>query len=233
MIKIAIVDDEQDQSVHMQELVNRYASEHGVEFDVSVFDNPLTFLDSYNPSFDIIFMDVKMPEMNGIDAARALRRKDSRVLLYFITTARQYALKGYEVEALDYIIKPLDYKEFQLKIARAIMKLDREDHFSLLVKTENGFVRLRPADITYIEVSGHFLIYHTVNGDYRVYGTLKSVEEKLDGKDFTRCNNYLLVNLKYVTGVNGLSADVYGESLQISHPRRKAFSEAFLRYKGR
>lgn len=230
MIKIAIVDDEPEQSRHLTELMKRYEKEHDIAFEITVFENPLEFLDAYDPSYDMVFLDVMMPQLNGIDTARVLREKDSKVLLYFITTARQYAINGYEVEALDYIIKPLDYKEFQLKILKGLSRLQREDAYTILLKQTTGFVRIKPADITYVEVSGHFCTYHTKTGEYRLYDTMKNAEEKLKGKGFSKCNSYLLVNLSYVDAVEKQTVTVYGTPLPISYPKRKAFLEDFNRF---
>ncbi|MBR1813504.1 MAG: response regulator transcription factor [Lachnospiraceae bacterium] len=230
MIKIAIVDDEPEQSRHLTELMKRYEKEHDIAFEITVFENPLEFLNAYDPSYDMVFLDVMMPQLNGIDTARVLREKDSQVLLYFITTARQYAINGYEVEALDYIIKPLSYKEFQLKIQKGLNRLQKEDSYTILLKQTTGFVRLKPAEITYVEVSGHFCTYHTQTGEHRLYDTMKNAEEKLKGKGFAKCNSFLLVNLAFVEAVDKLTVKVNGTELPISYPKRKSFLEEFHKY---
>ena len=121
-------------------------------------------------------------------------------------------------------------KEFQLKILKGLNRLQREDTYTILLKQTTGFVRLKPAEITYVEVSGHFCTYHTKGTEYRLYDTMKNAEEKLTGKGFAKCNSYLLVNLACVEGVNGLSVTVDGKELPISYPKRKSFLEEMNRF---
>ena len=112
MVHIALVDDEATQTSYVEGLISRYGEEHSASLKVSKFHNVVNFLESYSADYDIIFMDVKMPLLNGIEAARALRKKDQSVILFFLTSMEQYALAGYEVEAMDYIIKPVSYYDF-------------------------------------------------------------------------------------------------------------------------
>ena len=230
MIRIAIIEDDKDQAADLEAHIRRYAQEHGSAMDVSVFYNVIVFLEKYSADYDMVFMDIMMPMMNGMDASRMLREKDDKVMLIFVTSMRQYAIQGYEVSASDFIVKPLSYPEFSLKFTRALSKLPKRDTGDILIKTETGYAKLQPGQITYVEVRGHHCVYHTVGAEYRQYQTMKSVEEALDGQGFARCNNFLLVNLAHVDRLEGLSVWVRGEELQMSHPRRKAFSEAFAKY---
>jgi len=229
-IRIAIVEDEQAQREALEGHIRRYAEEKKVSVSISVFSNAVSFLDHYTAEYDLVFMDIMMPMMNGMDASRALREKDSKVLLIFITSMRQYAVQGYEVEATDFIVKPVSYPEFALKFARALTKLPAEREDNLLIHTKEGYIRLQPSQISYVEVSGHYCIFHVDGKKFQQYLTMKSVEEKLDKHEFVRCNNYLLVNLSHVERVEDYTVTVDGERLQISQPKRKAFLEAFLKY---
>ena len=168
-------------------------------------------------------MDIMMPALNGMDAARLLREKDEKVMIIFVTNMQQYAIQGYEVGAFDFIVKPITYPELKLKFTRALGKLQPISS-SILIRSESGLVRLMPQDIAYVEVRKHHCIYHTRNGEYRQYQTLKSAESQLLSHGFARCNNYLLVNLAYVTRVEDMTVFVNGDALQISHPRKKEFT---------
>ena len=231
MINIAIVEDNQEQAATLESHIRTYAAQHKLAVSVKVFYDAITFLEKYS-DFHIVYMDIMMPMLNGMDAAKLLREKDNQVILIFVTTMRQYAIQGYDVSAYDFIVKPIAYPEFALKFTRVLEQLDLDESPDVFIRTETSFVRLIPRDIYYVEVKGHHCIYHTRGGDYRQYQTMKSAEAALDGQSFVRCNNFLLVNLTYVNRVEGMTVYVDGNALPISHPRRKAFSEAFSRYIG-
>ena len=230
MIRIAIIEDDKEQAAALESHIKRYSEEHKTAIEVSVFYNVISFLEKYSADRDIIFMDIMMPMMNGMDASRLLREKDDQVMLIFVTSMRQYAIQGYEVSASDFIVKPVSYPEFSLKFTRALSKLPDKETSDILIKTETGFVKLSPGQIDYVEVRGHHCVYHSAMGEYRQYQTMKSAETALEGQGFARCNNFLLVNLGRVTRIENLTAYVGDEELQISHPRRKAFTEAFREY---
>jgi len=229
MIEIAVVEDDKEQAALLERHIKTYAAQHRLAVSVSVFYDAITFLEKYS-AFHIVYMDIMMPMLNGMDAAKLLREKDETVVLIFVTTMRQYAIQGYEVAATDFIVKPVSYSEFALKFTRVLSRLDVGRSPDVLLRTENSFVRLSPEDIRYVEVKGHYCVYHTAGGEYRQYQTMKSAQAALEGCDFVRCNNFLLVNLAHVDRIEGMTAYVGGDELQISHPRRKAFSEAFVRF---
>lgn len=230
MIEIAVVEDDAEQAALLDAHIRRYAAENQLEAAVSVFSNAIAFLENYTASYHIVYMDIMMPMMNGMDAARLLREKDEKVILVFVTSMRQYAIQGYEVSAADFIVKPVSYSEFALKFTKLLDRVDRSREDALLLKSDNGFIRLDPRSVAYVEVKGHHCIYHTEDGEYRQYQTIKSAEATLAGYSFLRCNNYLLVNPAYVTRLEGLTVFVGDAALPISHPRRKAFTDALNRY---
>lgn len=232
MYQIAIVEDEVEYAGLLKKYLNKFGQEKNVEFQTRCFTNAISLLDNYKADYDLIFMDINMPFLNGMDAAHKLRALDSDVLLIFITNLAQYAIKGYEVDALDYILKPVSYFDFALKLSRAMLKLNKNfEHQNIVLTTTTGKVRLRLDDIYYIETSGHYLIYHTAGQKtYTQYTTMKSAAEKLEKHHFARCNNCYLVNLKYVKNIKGYTATVGNEQLQISQPRKKEFLNRFIAY---
>ncbi|SCP98431.1 LytR/AlgR family response regulator transcription factor [Anaerobium acetethylicum] len=230
MIKIAIVEDEESQARLLEEYLNRYAEEKKIQFKIQKFTNAVSLLENYSADYDIIFMDIRMPYMNGMDAAHRLRKLDKTVLLIFMTSLTQYAISGYEVEALDYIVKPIGYYDFALKMSRAMQRIPKDSPDEIVVSTVNGMVKLSPSDIRFLETEGHHVIYHTADADYRQYGTLSSAEAKLQSYNFCRCNNCYLVNLQYVESIQGYTVTVDGKELRISQPRKKAFVQQLLDY---
>ncbi|MBQ9188604.1 MAG: response regulator transcription factor, partial [Clostridia bacterium] len=159
-----------------------------------------------------------------------LRELDPNVVLIFLTSLTQYAIEGYSVQAFDYIVKPVSYYDFALKLSRAIRRLPESAQSRIMVNTDHGWKGLLPGDIRYVETDEHHIVYHTLHGDYRQYGTLKDAEQKLSDYSFTRCNQCYLVNLKYVQSVKGYTAVLDNCSLDISHPKKKAFMNRYQQY---
>lgn len=233
MVNIAIVEDDKSQAEQLESALNRYSNEFRVPLKTTVFYNAMAFLNKYSGEYDIVFMDILMPMLNGMDASRLLREKDDKVMVIFVTNMQQYAIQGYEVGAFDFILKPVRYPEFKLKFTRAMSKLmPQKKVASILIKSESGMVRLTPDQILYVEVQQHHCVYHTRQGDFRQYQTMKSVELQLGEYGFARCNNYLLVNLAYVRKIDGMSVYINDTALPISYPRRKQFCDKFEEFMG-
>ena len=231
MLGIAIVEDDRDHAALLEAHIRQYAAEHHLQVSVRLFHDAVTFLDQYIADYQIVIMDIMMPMLDGMQAARLLRQKDNKVALVFVTTMRQYAVQGYEVDACDFLVKPVTYPEFALKFTRILTKVPQPDTGrEVFLKTENSFVRLSSRDILYVEVKGHYCIYHTANGEYRRYQTMKSAASSLPADSFARCNNYLLVNLAHVSRMDGMEVHVGGTVLPVSYPRRKAFADAMAKY---
>lgn len=234
MIRVAIVEDEQPAADALAQQLERFEKEQNIQggFHVTRFSDAVTFLEGYRPVYDIVFMDIEMPDLGGMDAAAKLREIDKAVILIFVTNLAQFAIKGYEVDALDFVVKPVSYYVLSLKLRRAIERLGRRETKELSIMTGNAIVRVTAAELKYVEVQSHRLVFHTTGGEYKAYGSLKSIEEQLGGAEFARCNAYLLVNLKYVTAIKGYSAFVGDEELPISHSKRKDFVKAVNDYMG-
>ena len=143
MVNIAIVEDDKDQAQLLESALARYSDEFRVPLRTTVFYNAMAFLSKYSGDYDIVFMDILMPMMNGMDASRILREKDDKVMVIFVTNMQQYAIQGYEVGAFDFILKPIRYPEFKLKFTRAVSKLmPQKKVANILIKSDSGMVRL-------------------------------------------------------------------------------------------
>lgn len=230
MITVAIVEDDIDQARLLESHLTSYGAEKGLSFNIVHFPQAVALLENYTANFDIIFMDIQLPYMNGMDAARSIRALDKSVILIFITNLTQYAIQGYEVEALDYILKPVEYFDFALKMSRAIRRISEESRNDILITADNGIRKVSPKSIRYVETEGHHVIYHTADGEFRQYATISSIENKLQSYDFFRCNNCYLVNLAYVQRIQGYTVIVDGVELKISQPRKKDFVDKLTEY---
>ena len=232
MIKIAIVEDEAAVRDQLTDYVRRYTRQYGTEFEVTCFTDGDEILENYRPAFDIIFLDVEMKRLNGMETAQRIRELDDDVLLIFITNMAQYAIKGYAVGALDYVLKPVPYFAFSQQLQKVEAQLRRRTRHYLAVPVEGGLRRLDTSRIYYIESEGHRVHFYTEEGDFAAPGALKALEEKLADRPFARCNSGYLVNLAQVQAVQQNTVEVGPYELQVSRPKRKSFLAALTDYIG-
>lgn len=232
MIKIAIVEDESMYADQLRGYLGQYEREHGETFDITVYTDGDDIVHKYRAQFDIILMDVQMKFMDGMSAAEEIRKIDSEVVIIFITNMAQYAIRGYAVDALDYVLKPVSYFAFSQRLSRAIGRMKKRERKLISVNIKGGTIRLDLANIYYIESQGHNLIFHTASGAHEARGTMQEAEQKLCGMNFFRGNKGYLINLAHVDGVCDGCAIIRGESLLLSRARKKEFMEAMTRYWG-
>lgn len=228
MKKIAIVEDESASAETLKSYLDKYASEEGERFEVRVFGDAVVFLADYSSKYDIVFMDIELPELNGMEAARRLRALDERVMIIFVTNLAKFAINGYEVGAFDFIVKPVSYADFRLKFVRAVSRLGDDPDVWVWVKGKHGSRNVKISQIKYVEVMNHTITYHTVCGDIVSSGTMKAVCRQLGDTDgvFALCNQSYLVNLRYVSAINGYTVTVGDAQLSISYPKRAEFVRA-------
>ena len=171
-------------------------------------------------------MDIMLPNLTGMEAAARMRKHNNTTVLIFVTSMVQFAIKSYEVDALDYIVKPVTYERLTMKLQKAIKVFEANSGGTVVISNAQELIKCSTHDILYIEVHGHKLCYHTINGSFSEYGSLNDLEKILNAYDFMRCNACYLVNPKYIKKVNNkellvvLSND---ETLKISQTKRKGF----------
>lgn len=232
MIRIAIVEDEEFYIKELMEYLDKYQKSGSENFDITVYRDGDAITSQYKAQFDIILMDIQMKFMDGMSAAEEIRKIDSEVVIMFITNMTQYAIRGYEVDALDYILKPVSYFAFSQKLSRAIGRIKKHSKKQITLSVKGGIIRLNVSDIYYIESIGHNLIYHSVTGEYMSSGTMKSVEAEFSNMGFSRGNKCYLINLEHVEGIKDKCAIVKGKMLQISRPRMNKFMQDLTKYWG-
>jgi DNA-binding LytR/AlgR family response regulator len=233
MISIAVVEDTDAEAELLAECIKRYLSEIKEQFTVARFCDAESFLKNYRSVYDVVFMDIKLPNRNGMQAAFRLRDFDKQVLIIFVTNMVQFAVKGYEVDALDYIVKPIIYEEFKLKMQKTVDIIKINQEVEIAVPQVNGIVRLSSRNICYIDVYGHRLGYHTLNDTVYGTGSLSELEKKLKERYFMRCNSCYLVNPKYIVAVRGYTVKMLnGAELKISQPKKKKFMDELTDWLG-
>lgn len=232
MYRIAIVDDERDAAEALRGLIERYAAETGVGLETVCYENAVAFLTNYRANFDIVFMDIEMPYLNGMEGAAKLREIDHTALLIFATNLGHMAVHGYAVEAFDFVVKPIGYETLRGKLRRAFDRLAQTRGRSVTFVSEGAKLVMPASEIRYVEVADHQLLFHTDSGNYPVYGTMAKMREQLEPLGFSLCNNCYLVNLRFVRKVEKYTVTVGNDVLQISRPRKKAFLQALNDYIG-
>lgn len=227
MIRVGIAEDVESNRVDLLNHLARYTEEHGVEFESREYTDGADLIEGYRPQYDILFLDVEMARMDGLETARRIREVDPEVIIIFVTNMAQYAIKGYQVDALSYLVKPVPYFAFAQELTRSLARLRRTDDDIVMLNVGGRVARLATADIVYVESVKHRITVHALEGEYVFSGTLKAVEEELDGKGFYRSNNCYVVNLRHVTSVEPTSCIMTGgDELAVSRPRRKGFLDA-------
>ncbi|WP_390134103.1 LytR/AlgR family response regulator transcription factor [Bifidobacterium apicola] len=231
MIRIAVVDDDSISCRTMVNYLSRYRKERQEELAVSVFTDGKAFVDGYRPVYDILLLDIQMTPMDGIEVAHRVRARDESVVIVFITSAPQYAINGYEVGALSYLLKPLPWFAFSQELDRSIAQVRGRVDLSILIAEGARSTRIPLKDIVFIESVRHSSVIHTLDSSLTTNSTLKSLEGKLDQRGFFRSNSCYLVNLAHVTGMEDQDCIMStGQRLRVSRPRKKSFMTALTAY---
>ena len=229
---VAVVEDNPEWTKTLHEFFGVFAKNEGVDFSVKSFSSGEEFLQNYKAEeFEMVLMDIDLPILNGMQTAKRLRELDKEVALIFVTNLAQYAVEGYEVDAFDFIVKPFTYYQFSIKIHRLLTRLETKRDVKFWIKVVGGERKeINSANLKYVEVIKHNVIYHTTEGNFTALGTMLNAAEQLKGAAFELCNRCYLVNLKYVTGIRQYDVIVGGETLQMSHLKRNSFLEALNKY---
>ena len=232
MLNISFAEDDPAMALQLRQYLDRYGAEHGLELEVRAFASGDELLRQYDTSCDILLLDVEMPGIDGMETARALRQRDRDVVIVFITNIARYAVDGYEVEALDFILKPVNYFTFSVKLDRAVRRARQQARHTVCLQLADGMQMLDTQEIYYLETRDRMLYYHTGKGVFRLRGSLSAAEKELAPWNFARCNQCYLVNLRYVSGIVRDTVTVAGHSLEISRRCKTAFLAAVAAYVG-
>lgn len=231
-INIVTVEDEDSEYASLVPMLKTYFTGKDRDYKLTRFVDGDEFIDNYDPNTSIVLMDIQLKDSNGMDAAIKLRSMDKDVIIIFTTKMSQFAVKGYQVNALDFIVKPYNYDSLAFRLDRAMRVLDERSPY-FMVKTKDGLKMLNPKDILYIDVFGHSLGFHTESGTIYVWGALNEFEQKLTPHGFLRCSNSALVNFEKIKNVQGMEVLMSnGDTIVISHPRKKAFMTGLAHWAG-
>lgn len=232
MIRIGIAEDVQAEQQRLITYLHQYEAEHNEIFRIDTYYDGSALLEEYPKDCDLLLLDIKMKPMNGMDAAKSIRSQDENVIIIFITNVIQYALDGYKVDAMNYMLKPVSYEVFSLQMDKALQRIGRRRPASLRIKTAEGVMLVDVHDITYIETSQHKVTIHTRMKTLLCRESMSHMEELLKEYPFFRCHAAYLVNLDYVEQINGYDLYVNGSLLSISRYRRQEFLDSLSAHIG-
>lgn len=229
-MRVAVIDDEREVRENLAEYIRQFAEESDVKMDVSTFPSGDALLADYQQVWDILMFDIDMPGTNGMETAKQIREKDKNVTILFITNVAQYAIDGYGIDAVDYILKPINYYEFSMKFHRAVAKSAHSRERAIMVDTVEGTRRIRVNEISYIEVLAHYIYVHIPGREFKARGNMKEWEEELKPFGFSRVHKSYLVNMAKVENIQGKELTVDSHTIPISRNYRDSFMQDYMKF---
>ncbi|MDE6568506.1 MAG: LytTR family DNA-binding domain-containing protein [Lachnospiraceae bacterium] len=234
MYHIAICEDEDAFICELKENLLRYAAETKKEFCFFIYHDGSELLQKYNLEYDLIFMDIKMGQMNGLKTAEEIRKIDSTVGLIFLTSWKQYVWKGYEYSAVNYLLKPVQYGVLKMELDRFFAHYHGQDEPYIGFSNDNGKYKVLYKNLCYAETDKRNVMLHFEGQKQIIYKNMKQVSSLLCAQPgFAQCHQSFVVNLSFVKSVEGLELlMITGERIPISQPKRKAFMKQLAEYIG-
>lgn len=234
MYRILIVEDSPQAEATLHGHLDRYAKEHDLDLQITWQKSAFDIAGGDGARYDLIFLDIELPGINGMEAARELRGFDDETPIIFVTNLANYAIHGYEVDALDFVVKPVGYYDFSLRMDKAVRVLTRRGGATVSIPTDGGFRIISARDLAYVEVSNHNLAYHLASGELLdARGTLSKLEQELDGASFVRISNSCLANMAHIKQIRGNDLHMSdGSTIYFSRSRKKPALETIARYLG-
>lgn len=231
-MRVLIAEDDKFFYTQLETFLQRFAQEKGISIHSAVFSNGAELVEKYHPEWDLLLLDVDIPGMDGFSVARSIREVDPDVAIMFITNLAQYAIRGYEVHALDYVLKPVSYPAFKMKLTRELGNILNKTDQYLMISQGGSQVRIPISKLRYVEVYNHSLRYHTVDGVIETTGSksMKELERELQEKGFCRCHNSYLINLRFVDAVGDGKVRIKSECIPVSRNRRNSLMEALMNW---
>lgn len=231
MLHFCIVDDSLQDEQEVERLIK---DNMGLEpYSLAYFSNGFDFLEKSKTNYDLIFLDIEMPQMNGMEIAQKIRAKGNDAIIIFETKVAKFAAKGYEVDAVGYLLKPINPLDFSLIFNKAIKILKKRIGRYLLLKSDEGKTIVSSNDIVYVEVIDHQILVHKKNKEViTCWSSLKEFKEKLVGLPFYETNRFFLINLAYVTSFKSDSITVDGKEFTLSRLKKENFMLALNKYLG-
>ncbi len=232
MYKIAIVDDDLEIQRQLIQYINTFEKEEEEKFHCVTYTDASQLIEGFKNDVDIILMDIEMKETDGMTGARYIRNQGSDVVIIFVTNMASFAIKGYQVNAMSYIVKPIVYIDFAQQIKKALKKIKYRNSAYILLNRNNELIRVDVSKICYMEKSEHRVLVKTETEELYINSTIKKLEQEVKPYHFVRCNSGVLVSLSHVEGVEDNVVCIGEARLPISRPKKKNFMNALSEFIG-
>lgn len=229
--KIAICDDEPKTLSLIESIVKKWAGDNDINIKIETFSSAEAFLFTYeeDKSFHILLLDIEMPGMNGVDLAERIRKDNKSIQIVFITGFMDYIAQGYDVDALHYLLKPVDERKLFEVLDKACDRLSVSEKV-LFIESGGEMVQVPIHTITYAEVDKNYITIHTGKGDFSKKQTLSELEDEL-GNAFFKTGRSFLVNLSFVKKTSRTEVELKdGSLIPLSRGRYEAINEAIIKY---
>lgn len=227
MLTIGICEDESWFADDLKRRVKEYLEKRGLVGLVRTFVRGEELLRNFE-DLDIVLMDIKLPGRDGMEIAGRMRDLGGKSQIVFVTSYQDYVFQAFDMDAVHYLLKPVDGKKLEKALDKAVGRVVQEQGKTLLAEKEGVTVRIGFREITYGEVFDHQVFLHTMSENYKVSGTLDSLEKRLDGR-FFRCHRSYLVNMEHVAHKGEDYAVMRGGGrVLISRRRQREFTRRLL-----
>ena len=229
MLSIAVCDDEVIECSNMARKIKDILEEMKIPCIIQQFQSGRELLQALE-SFDIIFLDIIMQELDGMKTAQLFRKKAFDKILIFVSSSREYVFEAYDVEAFQYLLKPVDGRKLKKRLQKAVLNTERRSQEFIIVSRERQRKKLFLDDIYYFEIKGRVVDVHGTEGIFTYYEQIGELENKLRDKGFFRCHKSYLINLKYVDVYNRQEVILEnGEAIVIAKRRYEEFCQEVLK----
>lgn len=232
-IRIAVVENELNVAQNDIVLLERYAKENSLSLETSIFQNGYEFLDT-EEEFDAVLMDIDMPGLNGMEVAEKLREKNKAIDIIFTTNLPQFAVDGYKVQALDFVIKPVTFPNLSFAMEKVVEKKRNFLNGSFFLRIGGFAKRIHNEEVLYIEMVNHYIVLHEIDMEpVRIRGSLKMIEDLLNPEIFVKINSGIVINISKVSSFeNGLVLMEDGSNLPLSRSHKKEFAVRLAEFYG-
>ena len=229
MFTVAIVENEKADALLLKDYLKKYAGELQIPAEIRIYASGQAFLDAYQPDLSLILMDIEMPVKSGMEAAKTLRTFDKGTPLVFITNIAKYAIQGYSVGAMDYILKPVHYADLKIRLER-IREMNGFSAEQIVLPYQMQYHIFQPNEVYYVESFSHAIVFHTKKGDFPARKSMNEWEKTLKPFGFSRCSNSYLVNLRLISEIRGNSIMIDKAEIPLSRARKKDFLQDWMLY---